>query len=96
MNRGVKSGAVNFEKSKGFAEEFAQATVHQRTEVVRVSRIDKTRQRADREITMHIEKTGIRTEHLSAMSQIAGVEHKMGNLERELQDWGEGFANAKE
>jgi hypothetical protein len=55
----------------------------------------------DGEITMHIEKSGIRAEPLLALTQIADVEHKLGgapptNSERELHDWVESFVNSKD
>ncbi len=73
----------------------------ERAEAVRVFRVNRTYQSTREKITMHIEKSGIRLESLSATHQIADVEHKVGrspptNLERELQDWVESFAHSRE
>ncbi len=84
-----------------FVDAISKASMAERVEAVRVFRVDWTYQSNREKITMHIEKTGIRLELLSAMDQIADVERKMGRsppttLERELQDWVESFMHATE
>ena len=100
MTRGAALGARSHDSLKAFLENYTTMSTTDKAEVERVFRVDKTYQSTKKKITMHIEKSGVRTEFISAMLQIEGVEHTVGrvpptNLERELQDWVESFISNK-
>lgn len=94
-NRGAAVGQKNQEAISGYLTMCAAMSVYDRAEAVQVCKLDKTWKADTKKVVMSFEKTGIRREVISAMTQV-GASHKQGRApasgqEREMQTWLESF-----